>query len=112
MLIIANDELDEEEMYLKRLEGGLFKLQLIDVLIAELVSTDNEALRSRLLRTMDRKDIDVDAVIKSLREYGANIGSGDAADEKAAQEKARIAKLVAALEAQQKEKESAAPKPE
>lgn len=94
------EELDKEELYLKRLEGGLFKLQMIDFVIGELTCTDDEAMRTRLFRTLARKDIALETIEKNLNEYAANIGSSDAADEKAAKERARVSVLVAALEKQ------------
>ena len=66
-------------------------------MIGELACTSDEALHTRLFRTLARKDIPLDALETSLKEYAANIGSGDS-DEKGNKERARVAVLVAALE--------------
>lgn len=66
-------------------------------MIGELASTQDEALATRLFRTLARKDIPLDAIEKSLKEYAANMGSGDG-DERAAKERTKVAALVEALE--------------
>jgi beta-catenin-like protein 1 len=71
------DEEAAEARYLARLEAGLFTLQLIDLLLAELaVSEDAPDLRDRILYILHRKDIDPARIAASLREYARHLGDG------------------------------------
>ncbi len=97
----GEEELDKEELYLRRLDAGLFRLQMIDSIIGNLASLPDEATASRLFRTMARKDIPIDGVTKILAEYADNVGSAEGGaelDEKAKAERQQVASLIQALE--------------
>ena len=44
-----DDEADEDEIYLKRLEGGLFTLQLIDYIMLEVCASGAPSVKQRVL---------------------------------------------------------------
>ncbi len=70
-----------EQWYLRRLDRGLFTLQMVDRLIAEFLtgfgaSEDNE-LGVRLRKVLDRKGISDEQLKSTLLEYLDNLGDGD-----------------------------------
>ena len=44
------EEDDEDEMYLKRLAGGLFTLQLIDYIMIDVCASGSPSIKQRVLR--------------------------------------------------------------
>lgn len=47
------DEDDEYDIYLKRLEGGLFTLQLIDYIILEVCDSGTPSIKQRVLHILN-----------------------------------------------------------
>lgn len=50
---IDHEEMDEEEAYLKRLEGGLFTLQLIDYIILEVCASGPPTIKQRVTQIIN-----------------------------------------------------------
>lgn len=70
-----DDELDDTEVYLMKLDAGLFALQLTDVIIGWLCMED-DGVRDHLKMLLRRNDQDFDAVIDELRVYVDSMGEG------------------------------------
>ena len=54
---------DEEEIYLRRLSGGLFSLQLIDYIVADSSSSGAASVKQRVLKILNQRN----ASIKTIR---------------------------------------------
>uniref|UniRef100_A0A336LIX7 Beta-catenin-like protein 1 n=1 Tax=Culicoides sonorensis TaxID=179676 RepID=A0A336LIX7_CULSO len=86
------DEENDEEIYLKRLSGGLFTLQIIDYIILE-ISATSESIKQRVVRILNLRNASMKVIRTIMREYAGNLG--DAGDvESREQEQAHILQLV------------------
>lgn len=86
------DEDDDDGVYLKRLSGGLFILQLIDYVILE-VSATAETVKQRVLQMLNLRSSSIKTLRHVMREYAGNLG--DAGDsEWRDQEQTHILQLV------------------
>lgn len=56
-------ELDEDEVYLKRLEGGLFTLQLIDYIMLEICASGPPSIKQRVTLILNQRG----ASLKTIR---------------------------------------------
>jgi len=65
---------DEDEVYLRRLENGLFTLQLVDYIILE-VSVSNPKVKERFAKMVQLRRGSLDTVKDIVREYADNIGN-------------------------------------
>jgi len=70
--LAAEEEIDEEELYLKRLDAGLFTLQMVDLLIAYIF--EREDTRTRAKEIISLKGYSIDVFKKVLFEYAQNAG--------------------------------------
>jgi len=85
-------ELDNDYVYLQRLDGGLFTLQLIDLILVS-ASCQNEGIKERVQQLLEQKSRSKTEIISTMEEYYQNIGSGEE-DEKVKTEKARLRQLI------------------
>ncbi|PRP73525.1 beta-catenin-like protein 1-like isoform 2 [Planoprotostelium fungivorum] len=69
---MEEEEVDEEELYLKRLDAGLFTLQMIDTVIAYIFGID--ATRKRAKDIIDLRGYPIETFKKVLFEYAQNAG--------------------------------------
>lgn len=60
----ATDEDDEEEIYIKRLAGGLFTLQLVDYIMLEVCASGAASVKQRVLHTLNLRG----GTVKTIRE--------------------------------------------
>ena len=67
------ESLDEDEIYLRRLDNGLFTLQLVDYIILEVVSSSSK-VKERLSKLLQLRKGNLDTIIETVKEYGKNIG--------------------------------------
>lgn len=87
-----DEEEDDEAIYLKRLSGGLFTLQLIDYIVLEISSTA-DAIKQRVVRILNLRNASMKVIRTIMREYAGNLG--DAGEmESREQEQAHILQLV------------------
>ncbi|CAF0963645.1 unnamed protein product [Adineta ricciae] len=72
-----DDEEDEDEAYLRRLDAGLFTLQLIDYIIIEIASVTSNipSIRQRVLQILNMRNSSIDSVKDIVREYANNLGN-------------------------------------
>ncbi|SPO21616.1 related to nuclear associated protein [Ustilago trichophora] len=69
----GEEEEDEDELYLSKLEKGLFSLQLLDTVLAWIVMED-DAAKDHVKVVLKRKGLDFNHVAATLKEYRDNIG--------------------------------------
>ncbi|XP_048254766.1 beta-catenin-like protein 1 isoform X1 [Haliotis rufescens] len=91
------DDTAEEVFYLKRLDVGLFTLQLIDYIMLEICATGapsvSGSIRQRVMQILNMRGGSIKVIRNIMREYAGNIG--DAKDEELREaEQNRIIQLV------------------
>merc|ERR1719447_58656 len=79
-------ELSEEEIYLKRLEGGLFTLQLVDYIILEISSCAPGSVKMRVMRMLSMKGTAAKTLRDVVRDYAGNLGNTEEEDRSVEQE--------------------------
>ena len=65
---------DEEEIYLRRLSGGLFSLQLIDYIIVDSCSSGSSSIKQRVLKILNQRNASIKTIRNIIREYAGNVG--------------------------------------
>ncbi|KAF9624086.1 hypothetical protein IFM89_007784 [Coptis chinensis] len=89
-------EMDEEELYNRKLESGLYTLQLIAVILGYLWSSDHTLIKGRIELLLRQLKLTTKNVKDILQEYHDNIGDLDGPEEKE-REQAKIQKFIAAF---------------
>ncbi|XP_051167877.1 beta-catenin-like protein 1 [Leptopilina boulardi] len=74
----AQEENDEDESYLKRLDGGLFILQGVDYILLEACAGCPPAVKQRVTRILSQRRASLKTIRHIMREYAGNLG--DAAE--------------------------------
>jgi len=69
-------ELGEDEIYMKRLDAGLFTLQLVDFIILDISSCGASTVKSRAMQTLNMKGGSSKVLRDVVRKYAANLGPG------------------------------------
>lgn len=88
-----SDEDDDEANYLKRLENGLFTLQLVDYIILEVSCGGPPSIKQRVSQILNLRAASLKTIRHVMREYAGNLG--DAGDsEWRDQEQQHILQLV------------------
>lgn len=75
-------ELDDDERYNRKLESGLYTLQLIAVILGHLWYSEHQKLRARIELLLRQQRLSKENVKEILQEYHENIGDLDGPDEK------------------------------
>merc|ERR1719412_2655600 len=65
---------DEEEIYLRRLSGGLFSLQLIDYIVVDSCSSGASSIKQRVLKILNQRNASIKTIRNVIREYAGNVG--------------------------------------
>lgn len=87
------DEDLEDEFYIRRLDAGLFTLQLVDYVMLEISATGASTIKQRIMQILNMRGGSVKSIRSIMREYAGNIG--DAKDPEAREkEQDRIMQLV------------------
>ncbi|PKI54441.1 beta-catenin-like protein 1 [Punica granatum] len=89
-------EMDEDEIYSRRLESGLYTLQLIAIILGHLWCSEHPGMRARIENLLKLQKLTKKDVIDILQEYHDNIGDLDGPDEKE-RAQGRIQKFISAL---------------
>lgn len=72
---LFNDENeDEDSIYLKRLEGGLFTLQLVDYIIVEICAAGPTSIKQRVSQVLNLRGSPLKTIRHIMREYAGNLG--------------------------------------
>lgn len=87
------DSVLEDQFYLKRLDHGLFTLQLIDSIMLEICASGAPSIKQRVMQILNVRGGSIKTIRNIMREYAGNIGSAN--DEEAREAEAqRILQLV------------------
>ncbi|CAL8279771.1 unnamed protein product [Boreogadus saida] len=89
---ILDDDL-EDDFYLRRLDAGLFVLQLICYIMVEISNSGIAQLHQRVHQILNLRGGSLKVVRHIMREYAESIGDGKASEFKEA-EKKRIMDLL------------------
>ncbi|OAY83833.1 Beta-catenin-like protein 1 [Ananas comosus] len=89
-------EMDDDERYNRKLEAGLYTLQLIAVILGHLWSSEHPRMRARIELLLKQHKLTKEDVKDILQEYHDNIGDLDGPEEKE-RAQARIQKFIAAF---------------
>ncbi|CAJ0923000.1 unnamed protein product, partial [Ranitomeya imitator] len=92
---ILDDDL-EDEFYLRRLDAGLFLLQLLCYITAELCNSSMPQVRQRVMQILTMRGSSIKIIRHILKEYSENIGDGKSADFRESEQK-RILELIETL---------------
>ena len=80
----SDDEPDEDEIYMKRLDGGLFVLQQIDLIILEVMYYAPVMLRERIHKLFEQQRVSIvtvkDVVVEFLQQLGDGAADGNSAE--------------------------------
>ncbi|CAH1269231.1 beta-catenin-like protein 1 [Branchiostoma lanceolatum] len=87
------DEPMEEEFYLRRLNTGLFTLQLLDYIMLEICSTGPASIKPRVMQILNLRGGSIKAIRNIIREYAANVGDAKSTETKEAEQQ-RLLSLV------------------
>ncbi|KAH6914867.1 Catenin-beta-like protein [Coprinopsis sp. MPI-PUGE-AT-0042] len=63
---------DEDVLYLRRLDGGLFTLQMVDYILAWIVMED-DGIQGHVVRMLNRKNQSLENIVATLRVYHENM---------------------------------------
>ncbi|XP_053670119.1 beta-catenin-like protein 1 [Anopheles nili] len=86
-----DSEQDDDVVYVKRLSGGLFTLQLVDYVILEISCTD--VVKQRVLKILNLHNGSMKMIRNVMREYAGNLGDASDSDWRE-QEQAHILQLI------------------
>ncbi|KAK9115681.1 hypothetical protein Sjap_014628 [Stephania japonica] len=89
-------EMDEEERYNRKLESGLYTLQLIAVILGHLWSSEHPRIRARIELLLKQQKLTKRDVADILKEYHDNIGDLDGLEEKE-RAQSKIQKFISAF---------------
>ncbi|XP_013791309.1 beta-catenin-like protein 1 [Limulus polyphemus] len=67
----------EEEFYLRRLDGGLFTLQLIDFVMLDICSSGSPSIKQRVLQMLNLRGGSIKTIRNVMREYAGNLGDSE-----------------------------------
>uniref|UniRef100_A0A6Q2X8B8 Beta-catenin-like protein 1 n=1 Tax=Esox lucius TaxID=8010 RepID=A0A6Q2X8B8_ESOLU len=87
------DDVMEDEFYLRRLDAGLFVLQLLCYIMVEISNSGISQLQQRVHQILNLRGGSVKVVRHIMREYAENIGDGKSEEFKASEQK-RIMDLL------------------
>ncbi|KAL6555857.1 hypothetical protein OROHE_007131 [Orobanche hederae] len=89
-------EIDEEEKYSRKLDSGLYTLQLIAVILGHLWTSEHPQMTARIELLLKQQKLAKKDVRHILQEYHDNIGDLDGPEEKE-RAQSRILKFISAL---------------
>ena len=75
---LKEDE-DEDEAYIRRLDAGLFTLQLVDYIIVEACASGAASIKQRTIQILNQRKAFVTTIRNIIREYAGNLGDNEAA---------------------------------
>ena len=94
---VDTDDTDEDQ-FIRRLDAGLFTLQQVDYIIAELCTTaDVGVVAGRIDTLLNQHGDSLQTVKETLLEYAAGLGEGSDANEPITKQKQRLNTLASKL---------------
>lgn len=92
----GEDELDEDEKYLAKLEAGLYTLQLLALIMGHLWASENAGMRERLGLLLKQRRLSRDDIKAVLQEYHDNIGDMEGSEERD-KRRGKIQRLISSM---------------
>ncbi|OQR69458.1 beta-catenin protein 1-like [Tropilaelaps mercedesae] len=74
---IDSDVYSAEDIYLKKLERGLYTLQLVDYVIVDISAAGPESIKKKIVQVLNMRGGSVSQVRQTMREYAGNLGDND-----------------------------------
>ncbi|CAG9769060.1 unnamed protein product [Ceutorhynchus assimilis] len=71
---LDDKEENEDENYLRRLEGGLFTLQLVDYIVLEVCAAGPPSIKQRVMQILNLRGASLKTIRHIMREYAGNLG--------------------------------------
>ncbi|CAH1183171.1 unnamed protein product [Phaedon cochleariae] len=71
---LEDNEEDDDAVYLRRLEGGLFTLQLVDYVIVEVCAAGPASIKQRVMQILNLRGASLKTIKHIMREYAGNLG--------------------------------------
>merc|ERR1712026_123630 len=85
----SSEEMDEDEIYLERLNGGLYVLQLIDFIIVDVCGGGAQSIKQRVHQILNQRKASVKTIRNVIREYAGTLGDENADDVTEEEQRAR-----------------------
>lgn len=82
----SKEKLSDDEVYVRRLQDGLFVLQYVDYIILEICSCGASTVKQRVLQILNLRGGTLKTVRDTVREYAGNLGEGSEEETKMEQE--------------------------
>jgi len=70
----STEEMDADEEYLERLNGGLYVLQLIDFIIVDVCGAGAQSIKQRVHQILNQRKASVKTIRNVIREYAGTLG--------------------------------------
>jgi len=81
----------DQEAYLRRLDGGLFTLQMVDYIMMCVCATGPPSVKKRVTKILSLRQASQKAIKSIIREYVSNMGDGDdALDDEISEEQNQV----------------------
>lgn len=90
---VLDENEDENANYLKRLNAGLFTLQIIDFIIVEVCAAGPASIKQRVMQILNLRGASLKTIRHVMREYAGNLGD-EGGEEFKYQEQQHILNLV------------------
>ena len=97
MAVSVDTDDSDEDLYLRRLDAGLFTLQQVDYIIAELCTSDAGVVINRIDTLLNQHGDSRETVKGSLREYASGLGEGNESSDTIVKQKQRLTELASKL---------------
>ncbi|KAI6654050.1 Beta-catenin-like protein 1 [Oopsacas minuta] len=92
------DRLDEDAIYMKRLDGGLYVLQQIDLIVVEVLYHGSAALKDRIYKLFEQQRANIDCVKSVVIDFIQHMGEASSeADHGEFNDKRRLIEMVNVL---------------
>jgi len=83
----------EDQFYLRRLEAGLFSLQLVDYIMLDICHSCHSSVRQRVIQIINLRGGSIKTIKSIMREYAGSIGDAKTRDSQSAEQE-KILQLV------------------
>ena len=99
MAVAVDTEDTDEDLFLRRLDAGLFTLQQVDYIIAELCTSEAAVVSSRIDTLLNQHGDSLQTVRETLEDFAAGLGEGTdpSTSEAIAKQKERLTALASKL---------------
>eukprot|EP00736_Rhodelphis_marinus_P009858 Rmarinus@m.24492 len=87
----------EEAAYLRKLDAGLYNLQLTDLVIAHLLASGESSIRGRIDQLLMQKDIPINDLKRTVESYADTLGEDSQGDIDARKTMKRLLKKISEL---------------